>query len=131
MNKLAIAILLVLITLLTNCATYPPGASESHSIRATGYAMLPTNVTNPGHARLVAQREAHTNAIKNLMDRVRDIPIVGKTTAGECMTKSDNTRAQVYEVIHNARIISSRELPDHRFEVELEVHVADLKAACK
>ena len=134
MKKLIALIALILfVSFLVSCATSPSLSPGPLFIRATGYGAPPPLKpgTTPAQVQLLAQRTAQVDAYRNLAERIKGVRIEGETTVRDFIATHDMIRTRVDAVIRGARIVSSRVLPDKTYEVEIEVRVADIRAACK
>jgi len=134
MKKLIALIALILfVSFLVSCATSPSPPPRPLFIRATGYGAPPPLKpgATPAQVRLMAERAAKADAYRNLLERVKGVRIEGETTVQDFIARNDVIRTRVDGVLRGARVISSRVMPDKTYEVELEVRVADIRAACK
>ena len=134
MRKLLVVIALIsFVAILVSCETSPGYLSDAAFIRATGYGAPPPIKpgASPGQVRLMAERAAKADAYRNLLERVKGVRIESETTVQDFIARNDVIRTRVDGVLRGARVISSRVMPDKTYEVELEVRIADIRAACK
>jgi hypothetical protein len=134
MRKLLVVIALIsFVAILVSCETSPDYRSDAAFIRAAGYGAPPPLRPGvpPGQVRLMAERAAKADAYRNLLERVKGVRVEGETTVQDYIARNDVIRTRVDGVLRGARIIRSRVMPDKTYEVELEVRIADLRAACK
>jgi hypothetical protein len=134
MNKLLVVIALIsFVVILVSCETSPGYMSDAAFIRAAGYGAPPPLRPGvpPGQVRLLAERAAKADAYRNLLERVKGVRIEGETTVQDFIARNDIIRTRVDGVLRGARVTSSRVMPDKTYEVELEVRIADLRAACR
>ena len=90
-------------------------------LSAKGSGVPPPNAVNPVQARLLAERAAKVDALRNLAEQASGVRIVGNTTISDYITKSDVIKSQVDTFVKGAWVVSSRQLEDGTVEVEMEL----------
>lgn len=90
-------------------------------ITAKGGGVPPPNAISPAQARLMAERAAKMDALRNLLEQAYGVRIDSKTNVKDFITQSDSIRANVDAYIRGAKIIDTRYLSDGGVEVEMEL----------
>ncbi len=90
-------------------------------LKAKGSAVPPPGVVSPVQARLMALRAAKIEALRNLLEQAQGVTIVGTTTVGDFMLKSDVIKSHVEGFIKGAWVSEERLLADGSYEVEMEI----------
>jgi hypothetical protein len=90
-------------------------------ITARGGGAPPPNAINPAQARLMAERAAKVDAMRNLVEQAYGVRIDSRTTVRDFVTQSDTIKARVRAYIQGARVIDTRHLSDGSVEVEMEL----------
>lgn len=72
-------------------------------IRATGIGAVPSNAPNVGAARASAIRAAKMDAIRNLIEAVKDVRVTSETTVRNNMVESDVITSKVEAMIRGAQ----------------------------
>lgn len=92
-------------------------------IRVQGYG-APGEATrniNETQARLLAMRASRMDAYRTLAERVYGTRIQGNTSVQNLVTRDDNLRGYVDNVIRGAKILSSERLEDGVYVTEVEL----------
>ena len=76
---------------------------STRMIKATGIGAVPTNAANVGVARANAIRAAKMDALRNLVEAVKDVRITSETTVVNNMVESDVITSKVEAMIRGAQ----------------------------
>jgi hypothetical protein len=126
-KKLTILILsLFIVILFSGCATVPPAPEPKGEwvpikLTAKGNGASPPSAVNPAQARLMTERAAKMDAMRNLLEQINGVYITSKTKVKDFVTQSDTIKAKVEGYVQNARVINTNYLKDGSIEVEIEV----------
>lgn len=127
MSRKSIAFLLLIVIVLTGCYVVPakeatPGYQWSPvTIRATGAGVPPPRAVNPAQARLMAERAAKVDALRNLLEQAYGVNISSASSVRDFVLQSDSIRARVDAYIRGAEVVDKRYLSDGTVEVDMEV----------
>jgi hypothetical protein len=88
---------------------------------ATGAGAPPARAVNKAQARLMAERAAKVDAMRNLLEEAYGVTITSTTTVRDFITQNDTIRARVDAFIRGAKIIDTRYLQDGSVETDMEV----------
>lgn len=95
---------------------------STRMIKATGIGAVPTNASNVGAARANAIRAAKMDALRNLVEAVKDVRITSETTISNNMVESDVITSKVEAMIRGAQQVGDvRYLSDSSVELTMEV----------
>ncbi|TAN40082.1 MAG: hypothetical protein EPN25_08840 [Nitrospirae bacterium] len=130
-------LLIVFAIALAGCQTYetrpvgevgpaydaPPPAGEWVPIKVTakGGGAPPPNAVNAAQARLMAERAAKVDAMRNLLEQTYGVTIKSRTTVKDFITQNDTIKARVNAYIKGAKVIDTKYLSDGSVEVEMEI----------
>jgi len=126
-GKLAILSLTIcLMVLLANCATAPPAPEPRYEwvpvkLSARGSGAPPQSAVNPAQARLMAERAAKLDAMRNLLEETKGVRINSKTMVRDFITQSDTIRARVDGYLQGAKVIDTKYQSDGSVEVVIEI----------
>lgn len=90
-------------------------------ITAKGGGAPPPNAISPAQARLMTERAAKMDALRNLLEQAYGVRINSNTYVRDFVTQSDSIRANVDAYIRGARIVDTRYLSDGGVEMEMEL----------
>lgn len=90
-------------------------------ISAKGGGAPPPNAVNQAQARLMTERAAKVDAMRNLLEQAYGVTISSNTTVRDFITQNDTIRARVDAFIKGAKVIDTRYLSDGSAEVEMEI----------
>lgn len=90
-------------------------------LSAKGAGAPPASAVNQAQARLMAERAAKVDAMRNLLEQAYGVNISSHTTVRNFITENDTIRARVDAFIRGARIVDTRYLSDGSAEVEMEI----------
>lgn len=104
-------------------ADAPPPQEEWVPIKITakGGGAPPPNAVNQAQARLMAERAAKVDAMRNLLEQAYGVTIKSRTTVKDFVTQSDRIKARVDAYLKGAKVIDTRYMSDGGVEVEMEV----------
>ncbi len=96
-------------------------------IRGTGIGAVPTNASNVGAARANAIRAAKMDALRNLVEAVKDVRITSETTVSNNMVESDVITSKVEAMVRGAQQVGDvRYLSDSSVELTMEVPLSGI-----
>jgi hypothetical protein len=90
-------------------------------VTAKGSGAPPTGVTVPSQARLMAERAAKADALRNLLETIKGVQVDAQTTVESFTTKSDVVLTRVSGIVKGAREIEKRYLSDGAVEITVGV----------
>jgi hypothetical protein len=94
-------------------------------ISAKGAGAPPATAVNQAQARLMAERAAKVDAMRNLLEQAYGVTISSSTTVRNFVTENDTIRARVDAFIRGAKVVDTRYLNDGSVEVEMEITLGD------
>ena len=86
-------------------------------VTAKGSGAPPTGITIPSQARLMAERAAKADALRNLLESIKGVRVDSETTVESYTTKSDRVMTRVSGIVIGARVLETRYLSDGAVEV--------------
>jgi hypothetical protein len=92
-------------------------------VLAKGSGAPPKGVTNVAQARLMAERAAKADALRNLLETVKGVRVDSETTVESFTTKSDRVLTRVSGIVIGARVVETRYLSDGAVEVTVAVNL--------
>ena len=92
-------------------------------VTAKGSGAPPTGITNIAQARLMAERAAKADALRNLLETVKGVRVDSETTVESYTTKSDRVMTRVSGIVIGARVVDTRYLSDGGVEVTVAVNM--------
>ncbi|WP_238539714.1 hypothetical protein [Corallococcus macrosporus] len=106
-----------------------PGVNwEGQVLRATGAGAPDLKASNPGQARLGAERTARQAAIQGLLERAGRIHISAGRTVADELTRED-VRERVEAAIGGYKVVGRRFFSDSGVEIDVELPLAAITAA--
>ncbi len=90
-------------------------------LSAKGAGAPPATALNPAQARLMAERAAKVDAMRNLLEEAYGVTISSHTTVRNFVTENDTIRARVDAYLKGAKVVDTRYLSDGSAEVEMEI----------
>ncbi len=92
-------------------------------VTAKGSGAPPTGITIPSQARLMAERAAKADALRNLLEAIKGVRVDSETTVESYTTKSDRVMTRVSGIVIGARVLETRHLSDGGVEVTVGVNL--------
>lgn len=92
-------------------------------VTAKGSGIPPTGITIPSQARLMAERAAKADALRNLLEAVKGVRVNAETTVESFTTKSDVVMTRVSGIVIGAQVVDRRYLSDGAVEVTVAVNL--------
>ncbi len=92
-------------------------------VTAKGSGAPPTGITIPSQARLMAERAAKADALRNLLEAVKGVRVDSETTVETYTTRSDRVMTRVSGLVIGARAMGTRYLSDGAVEVTVAVNL--------
>ena len=99
----------------------PEGEWVPIKVTAKGGGAPPANAVNQAQARLMAERAAKVDAMRNLLEQTYGVTIKSRTTVKDFITQNDTIKARVNAYIKGAKVIDTKYLSDGSVEVEMEI----------
>ena len=90
-------------------------------VTAKGGGAPPPTAVNQAQARLMAERAAKVDALRNLLEQAYGVRITSATTVRDFITQNDTIRANVDAFIRGAKVLDTRYLSDGSVEMEMEI----------
>lgn len=127
-RKLVFLLGMLSVVVFTGCVVTPvqqaPGSGGEWvpiKLTAKGGGAPPARAVNPAQVRLMTERAAKVDAMRNLLEQAYGVTISSRTTVRDFVTQNDNIRARVDAFIRGAKVIDTRYLEDGGVEVEMEI----------
>ena len=92
-------------------------------VTAKGSGAPPKGISNLAQARLMAERAAKADALRNLLETVKGVRIDSETTVESFTTKSDRVLTRVSGIVIGARVVDTKYLSDGGVEVTVAVNM--------
>ena len=92
-------------------------------ITAKGSGAPPTGITVISQARLMAERAAKADALRNLLEAVKGVRVDADTTVENFTTKNDVVMTRVSGIVKGATVVDKRYLSDGGVEVTVVVYL--------
>ncbi len=92
-------------------------------VAAKGSGAPPKGITNLAQARLMAERAAKADALRNLLETVKGVRVDSETTVETFTTKSDRVLTRVSGIVIGARVAGTKYLSDGGVEVTVTVNM--------
>jgi hypothetical protein len=102
----------------TNVSSETVPAWATANTMATGTGVPPKGVTGT-EARLMAERAAKVDALRNLAEKVYGVRIDATTLVRDFVTQNDQVKADVDVFMRGADVVATRELPDGSVQVDV------------
>ena len=90
-------------------------------IRAQGEAKAHLHLEDPDQVRRFAEKEAHSEAIFNLLQKVEDMYITPWRRVGSVIRRNPQAKLEVLDLVQSARIRRTRFLKGNKIMVEVEL----------
>ncbi len=90
-------------------------------ILAKGSGAPPVNAKVVSQARLMAERAAKADALRNLLETVGGVRVDSDTTVENLTTRSDVIRTRISGIVQGARVVDRRYLSDGGVEVTVAI----------
>ncbi|WP_426752033.1 hypothetical protein [Myxococcus sp. Y35] len=106
-----------------------PGVNwEGQVLRATGAGAPDLRASNPGQARLGAERSAKQAAVQSLLEQARRLQISAGRTVADALAQED-VRKRVESAVSGYKVVGRRFFSDSGVEIDVELPLAALSAA--
>jgi len=92
-------------------------------ITAKGSGAPPTGITVISQARLMAERAAKADALRNLLEAVKGVRVDADTTVENFTTKNDVVMTRVSGIVKGATVVDKKYLSDGAVEVTVAVYL--------
>ncbi len=100
---------------------------SAREIKATGIGAVPANAPNVGAARASAIRAAKMDALRNLVEAVKDVRISSETTVENNMVANDVVKSKVEATVRGAQQEGDvRYLSDSSVEITMKVALSGI-----
>ena len=125
-KKISVIFAILAAMVIAGCATPQPAPEPQGEwvpvrVTAKGGGAPPATAVNQAQARLMAERAAKVDAMRNLLEQTYGVVISSHTTVRDFVTENDTIRARVDAYIKGAKVIDTRYLSDGSAEVEMEI----------
>lgn len=92
-------------------------------VTAKGSGAPPSGVTVLSQARLMAERAARADALRNLLEAVKGVRVDSETTVETYTTKSDRVFTRVSGIVIGARVVETRYMSDGAVEITMAINL--------
>jgi hypothetical protein len=92
-------------------------------VTAKGNGAPPSGITVPSQARLMAERAAKADAMRNLLEAVKGVRVDSETTVETYTARNDRVLTRVSGIVIGARVVNTRYLSDGSVEVTVGVNL--------
>lgn len=96
-------------------------------IKATGSGTAPKDMADTPQGKLMAERAAYADALRQLGENVMGVHITSRTTVRNMVTENDEINTKFQSFLQNARRVETRHLEDGICEVDLEIPLESLR----
>jgi hypothetical protein len=96
-------------------------------IKATGSGTAPKDMTDTPQGKLMAERAAYADALRQLGENVMGVHVTSRTTVRNMVTENDEIKTKFQSFLQNARRVETRHLDDGVCEVDLEIPLESLR----
>ena len=90
-------------------------------IKATGTGIAPPEFRENSKGKLMSERAAHADALRQLGENIKGVHVTSRTTVRNFITQNDEIRMRFEAFLRGARKIETRHLEDGTCEVTLEI----------
>jgi len=109
-------------------ATFAPEESwHTLLIKATGAGTAPKDLADTPQGKLMAERAAYADALRQLGENIMGVHITSRTTVRNLVTENDEIKTRFQAYMQNARKIEIRHLDNGTCEVDLEIPLEGLR----
>jgi hypothetical protein len=106
----------------------PPEESWYHlTIKASGSGVAPDDLKDTPQGKLMAERAAHHDALRNLGENIKGVHITANTTVRNFITENDEIRSRFESFLRGARRVETRHLEDGTCEVDVEISLDGMR----
>jgi hypothetical protein len=100
---------------------------KTHTIKCKGSAAPPSTASNISQARLMAEKAAKLDAMRNILETLKGVEISGARSASDAL-KDEGVKAKVEGVLKNFKVVDTRYFSDGGVEVDVEMPLGGLTA---
>ena len=118
------------IAAVTPAQSAPPPEESWHTlvIKATGVGTVPKELVDTPQGKLMAERAAYADALRQLGENVMGIHVTSRTTVRNLVTENEEIKTRFQAYMQNAKKIETRQLENGTCEVDLEIPLEGLKS---
>ena len=96
-------------------------------IKGTGSGVAPAELKETPQGKLMAERAAFHDAIRNLGENIKGVHITSQSTVRNFITENDEIRTRFESFLQGARKVETRHLDDGTCEVDLEISLEGMR----
>lgn len=128
-NKLSLKLIFSLIFFIQGCIPLAYTFKEAipSKIRAQGEAVAYFHLEDPEQVRRLAEKEAHSQAIFNLMVKIKELYFTPRRQVESIIERNPQAKLEVLNLVNKARIRRTRFLQGNKIMVEVELDGEKLK----
>jgi hypothetical protein len=103
----------------------PPPEDSWHTlvIKATGSGVAPSEMAETSQGRLMAERAAYADALRQLGENIKGVKVSSRTTVRNFITENDEIRTRFEAFLRGARRTETRHLDDGSGICEVDVEI--------
>jgi hypothetical protein len=96
-------------------------------ISATGSGIAPPELAETSQGKLMAERAAHADALRQLGENIMGVRVSSSTTVRNFVTENDVIKTKFQAFLSGAKRVETRHLEDGTCEVDVEIPLDGLK----
>ncbi len=96
-------------------------------IKATGAGVAPPDLIDTPQGKLMAERAAYADALRQLGENIKGVHITSRTTVRNFVTQNDRIRTRFQALLRGAKKVETRHLEDGTCEVDVEIPLEGLR----
>lgn len=96
-------------------------------IKATGSGVAPDDMVDTPQGKLMAERAAYADALRQLGENIKGVRVTANTTVRNFVTENDEIRTRFDSFLRGARKVETRHLEDGTCEVDVEISLEGMR----
>ena len=96
-------------------------------IKATGSGTAPPEMADTAQGKLMAERAAYADALRQLGENIKGVHVTSRTTVRNFITQNDEIKTRFESFLRGAKRVETRHLEDGICEVDLEIPLEGLQ----
>ncbi|HOE64727.1 MAG TPA: LPP20 family lipoprotein [Candidatus Sumerlaeota bacterium] len=97
-------------------------------IKATGSGVAPEDMVDTAQGKVMAERAAHLDALRQLGENIKGVKVTANTTVRNFVTENDEIKTRFNAFLRGARRVETRHLEDGICEVDVEISLEGMRS---